>query len=65
MNDEIFSVFAALNDLNERVKRLEKQIPDYNADMIEVGRTIGAVNAKIVGIEKTLKTLDERRNEHE
>lgn len=59
MNDEIFSVFAALHELNERVKRLEKQIPDYNADMLETGKTIGAINVKIIDIERKLKSLEE------
>lgn len=61
MNDEMFKVFGAVNDLNERLKRVEKQVPDYNADLIEIGRTIGLLHTKIAEFEKELARLKDKR----
>ncbi len=58
MNDEMFTVFGAVNDLNERLKRVEKQVPDYNADLIEIGRTVGLLHAKIAELEKEIARLN-------
>ena len=46
-NDTIFSVFGALDNLNNRLKDVEGKVPDYTADMLEVYRNIG-VHAGIV-----------------
>ena len=58
MNDEMFTVFGAVNDLNERLKRVEKQVPDYNADLIGIGRTVGLLHAKIAELEKEIARLN-------
>ena len=55
MNDEIFSVYGALNDLNERTKRLEKHSSDYTADMFELYKNIGTLVNRIEELEKLIK----------
>lgn len=57
MKDEIFSVFGALGDLNERLKAVEKQTSNYNADMLEVGRRVGELHKKLMELEKKLDKL--------
>lgn len=57
MKDEIFSVYGAINDLNERLKGVEKRTfdyTDYSADLLEVGRNIGELHKRIMEIEEKI-----------
>ena len=55
-NEAIFSVYAALNDLHKRVASLEKNMPDYLSDLLEIGRNIGYLDKRITELEITLDT---------
>ena len=55
MNDETFSVYAALDDLNRRLKSAESKVPDYTADMLEVYRNLGVLTKRIEAIEEKLE----------
>jgi uncharacterized protein (UPF0335 family) len=55
MNDEIFSVYAALHHLNERIERVEKHTSDYTADMFEVYRNLGVLTKRIEELESRIK----------
>ena len=55
MNDEIFSVYAALDNLNQRLKSAENKVPDYTADLLEVYRNLGVLTKRIEAIEEKLE----------
>ena len=61
MNDEVFSVYAALNELNRRVKQLEGSMPDYTADMYQVQKELGVLASRVMELERELanKTQEE------
>ena len=69
MNDEIFSVYGALDDLNKRLKSVESKVPDYTADMLEVYRNLGALTKRINDLETTmieiLSAVTEKGENHE
>lgn len=56
-NDTIFSVFAALDNLNNRLKYVEGKVPDYTADMLEVYRNIGVLTKRIEALETKMKEV--------
>ena len=56
-NDTIFSVFGALDNLNNRLKDVEGKVPDYTADMLEVYRNIGVLAKRIEALETKLKEV--------
>lgn len=56
-NEAIFSVYAAVDDLNKRVASLEKNMPDYLADLLEIGRNIGGLHSRIMELERQVKQL--------
>lgn len=58
--EEVFSVYGALNKLNQRMNSVEKKVPDYSADMLEVYRNIGALSKRIAELEHHVKTLEQR-----
>lgn len=53
--DEIFSVYASLDNLNKRLKLVESKVPDYTSDMLEVYRNFGALTKRITELENKLK----------
>lgn len=57
MKDEVFSVYAAIAELNERLKTVEEKQPDYTADMLEVYRNIGVVVKRVETLEAKLKEI--------
>lgn len=57
MNDEVFSVYAALNELNRRVKQLEGSTPDYTADMYQMQKEMGALASRVMELERKLEEL--------
>lgn len=57
MKDEIFSVYGALNDLNQRLKSVEGKVPDYTADMLEVCRNLGALSKRLDDLERLVKSV--------
>ena len=59
-NEAIFSVYAALYDLYKRVASLEKNMPDYLADLLEIGRKIGRLDKRLTELEMKLDTTVER-----
>lgn len=69
MNDEIFSVYGALDDLNKRLKSVESKVPDYTADMLEVYRNLGALTKRINDLETSLieilSAVTEKGENHE
>lgn len=59
-NEAIFLVYAALDDLNKRVASLEKNMSDYLANLLEIGRSIGRLDKRITELEKKLDTAIEQ-----
>lgn len=59
-NEAIFSVYAAVDDLNKRVASLEKNMPDYLADLLEIGRNIGRLDKRLTELEMKLDTTVEQ-----
>ena len=57
MKDEVFSVYGALNEINERLKLLEGKMPDYVLDMYQVQKTIGALTNRVIELERKLEKL--------
>lgn len=57
MKDEVFSVYGALSDINNRVKTLEGNMPDYIADMYQMQKTIGALTNRVIELERKLEEL--------
>lgn len=55
--DEIFNVYGALDNLNKRMKSVEKKVPDYNNDMLEVYRNLGTLTKRIVELENKIEKL--------
>ena len=55
--DEIFNVYGALDNLNKRMKSVEKKVPDYNNDMLEVYRKLGTLTNLIVELENKIEKL--------
>lgn len=60
MNDEIFSVYAALDNLNKRLKKTENTVPDYNADILEIYRNLGVMSKRMEAIEERLERLEKK-----
>lgn len=58
--EEVFSVYGALNNLNQRMNSVEKKVPDYSADLLEVYRNIGALSKRITELEHHVKRLEQR-----
>lgn len=56
-NEAVFSVYAAVNDLNKRVASLEKNMPDYLADLLEIGRSVGTLHNRVMWLEDEVKKL--------
>lgn len=59
-NEAVFSVYAALDDLYKRVALLEKNMPDYLADLLEIGRNIGRLDKRLTELEMKLDTTVEQ-----
>ena len=57
MKDEVFNVYAAMAELNERLKKVEEKQPDYTADMLEVYRNIGVVVKRVEALEAELRKI--------
>lgn len=55
--DEIFSVYGALDNLNQRLKSVEGKVPDYTADMLEVYRNFGVLTKQLAELEDKVKKL--------
>ena len=58
--EEVFSVYGALNNLNQRMNSVEKKVPDYSADLLEVYRNIGELSKHIAELEHHVKRLEQR-----
>ena len=56
-NDTIFSVFGALDNLNKRLNDVERKVPDYTADMLEIYRNLGVLDKRIEALETKLKEV--------
>lgn len=54
MQDEIFNVYRAIAELNERLKTVEKAVPDYNSDLLEIARSLGTVTKRLEVLEEKL-----------
>ena len=66
MNEQVFDVYASLNELNKRLTTVEKNMPNYLADLLEIGRNIGFLTKRIQEQEteiKELKKIIERTEE--
>lgn len=59
MNDEVFSVYGALDALNKRVKALEGNMPDYIVDMYQLQKAIGALTNRVIELERKLEVTGE------
>lgn len=66
MNEQVFDVYASISELNKRLTTVEKNMPDYLADLLEVGRNIGFLTKRIQEQETEigeLKKIIERNDE--
>lgn len=66
MNEQVFDVYASISELNKRLTTVEKNMPDYLADLLEVGRNIGFLTKRIQEQEteiRELKKIIERNDE--
>lgn len=57
MAEQTFSVDAILDELNKRVTNLEKIMPDYLADLFEIGKSVGVLHNRVMMLEDELKRL--------
>lgn len=57
MNEEVFSAYAALSELNRRVNQLEGNMPDYIADMFQMQKEIGLLTSRVMELERKLETI--------
>lgn len=57
MPEQTFSVDAILDELNKRVTNLEKNMPDYLADLLEIGKSVGVLHSRVMMLEDELKRL--------
>ena len=57
MAEQTFSVDAILDELNKRVTNLEKNMPDYLADLLEIGKSIGTLHYRVMWLEDEIKRL--------
>lgn len=66
MNEQVFDVYASISELNKRLTTVEKNMPDYLADLLEIGRNIGFLTKRIQEQETEigeLKKIIERNDE--
>ena len=65
MNEQVFDVYASISELNKRLTTVEKNMPDYLADLLEVGRNIGFLTKRIQEQETEIRELKKiiERNE--
>lgn len=54
-----FDIYDALINLNKRINNIEKSMPDYTADMFEIGRNIGVLSKRIAELENNIKKLEQ------
>ena len=57
MQDEIFNVYKAVAELNERLKAVEKSVPDYNSDLLEIARSLGTITKRLEVLEEKLSGI--------
>lgn len=57
MNEQVFDVYASISELNKRLTTVEKNMPDYLADLLEVGRNIGFLTKRIQEQETEIREL--------
>lgn len=60
MNEQVFDVYASLNELNNRLTTVEKNMPNYLADLLEIGRNIGYLSNRIQEQETEIRELKEK-----
>lgn len=60
MNEQVFDVYASLSELNKRLTTVEKNMPDYLADLLEIGRNIGFLTKRIQEQETEIRELKEK-----
>lgn len=60
MNEQVFDVYASLNELNNRLTTVEKNMPNYLADLLEIGRNIGFLTKRIQEQETEIRELKEK-----
>lgn len=63
MNEQVFDVYASLNELNNRLTTVEKNMPNYLADLLEIGRNIGFLTKRIQEQETEIRELKEKLND--
>ena len=57
MSENTFSIDAVFDELNKRVTSLEKNMPDYLADLLEIGRSVGTLHNRVMWLEDEVKKL--------
>ena len=57
MSENKFSIDAVFDELNKRVTSLEKNMPDYLADLLEIGRSVGTLHNRVMWLEDEVKKL--------
>lgn len=57
MNEQVFDVYASISELNKRLTTVEKNMPDYLADLLEIGRNIGFLTKRIQEQETEIREL--------
>lgn len=60
MGDQTFSIDAVFDELNKRVKNLEKNMPDYLADLLEIGKSVGCLHNRVMMLEDEVRKLKDR-----
>jgi peptidoglycan hydrolase CwlO-like protein len=63
MNEQVFDVYASLSELNKRLTTVEKNMPNYLADLLEIGRNIGFLTKRIQEQETEIRELKEKLND--
>ena len=57
MSEHNFSLDAVFEELNKRVTSLEKNMPDYLADLLEIGKSVGILHNRLMMLEDEIKRL--------
>ena len=57
MSEHNFSLDAVFDGLDKRVTNLEKNMPDYLADLLEIGESVGILHNRLMMLEDEIKRL--------
>ena len=57
MSEHNFSLDAVFDGLDKRVTNLEKNMPDYLADLLEIGKSVGILHNRLMMLEDEIKRL--------